>query len=245
MNIRCILIDDEPDAIEVLTELLKLYCPGLQVVATCYTLLEGLKAIKRHQPELVFLDISMPGGNGIELAGEIDPALSKVIFTTAYPSYSLNAIKVNAFDYLLKPVDPDDLKNAVSRYRAQHSRTTAAYTNTPQLIRLSDKESTLFVEPEKIMYIKALGRYSNVVLEDQRLFTITRNIGELEEELPARLFVRPHKSYLVNISGVDKILHKDGGFLALKNGVEIEIARRKREEIIRRLSNPLYRISGH
>lgn len=241
MNIRCILIDDEPDAIEVLTELLRLYCPGLQVIATCHTLFEGLKAIKRHQPELVFLDIAMPGGNGIELAGEIDPSLTKVIFTTAFPSYSLNAIKVNAFDYLLKPVDPDDLKNAVSRYRTQHTKAAPAYAAAPQLIRLSDKESTLFVEPEKIMYVKALGRYSNVILDDQRLFTITRNIGELEEELPARLFVRPHKSYLVNISGVDKILHKDGGFLALKNGVEIEIARRKRDEIIRRLSSPAYR----
>jgi two-component system LytT family response regulator len=87
------------------------------------------------------------------------------------------------------------------------------------------------------MYVKAQGRYSDVILNDQRLFTLTRNIGELEEELQERAFLRPHKSYLVNITGIDKILNKDGGFLVLKNGLEIEIARRKRVEIIKRISS--------
>ncbi len=239
MNINCIIIDDEADAIEVLDRLLSLYCPGLTVVAYCATIFEGLKAIRQYQPDLVFLDIAMPGGTGLELAREIDPSATRIIFTTAYPSYSLNAIKVNAFDYLLKPVDPDDLKNAINRYKQLYGK-EQSQPATPHLVKLSDKDSTLFVGPEQIMYVKALGRYSNVTLTDQRLFTLTRNIGELEEELPARTFLRPHKSYLVNISGVEKISNKDGGFLVLKNGIEIEIARRKRVEIIRRLSSVQY-----
>jgi two-component system, LytTR family, response regulator len=235
-NLSCILIDDEPDAIEVLSRLLKLYCPEVTVVYSCATIFEGLKAIKQHQPTIVFLDIEMPGGNGLELAREIDPVTTKIIFTTAYSNYSIHAIKVNAFDYLLKPVDPDDLKNAISRYKQLH-RNSRQPNITPVLIKLSDKDSTLFVEPEKIMYIKAQGRYSNVILNDQRNFTLTRNIGELEEDLQEQAFLRPHKSYLVNIAGIDKILNKDGGFLVLKNGLEIEIARRKRVEIIKRMSS--------
>lgn len=236
LNLSCILIDDEPDAIEVLSRLLKLYCPEVTVVYSCATIFEGLKAIRQYQPAIVFLDIEMPGGNGLELAREIDPVMTKVIFTTAYRNYSIHAIKVNAFDYLLKPVDPDDLKNAISRYKQLH-RNSRQSNIAPVLIKLSDKDSTLFVEPEKIMYVKAQGRYSNVILNDQRNFTLTRNIGELEEDLQEQAFLRPHKSYLVNIAGIDKILNRDGGFLVLKNGLEIEIARRKRVEIIKRISS--------
>lgn len=236
-NLSCILIDDEPDAIEVLSRLLKLYCPLVTVVYNCATIFEGLKAIRQYQPDIVFLDIEMPGGNGLELAQEIDPVRTKIIFTTAYRNYSIHAIKVNAFDYLLKPVDPDDLKNAINRYKQLHGNARQSSITAPVLIKLSDKDSTLFVEPEKIMYVKAQGRYSDVILNDQRLFTLTRNIGELEEELQEQAFLRPHKSYLVNIAGIDKILNKDGGFLVLKNGLEIEIARRKRVEIIKRISS--------
>jgi two-component system, LytTR family, response regulator len=236
-NLSCILIDDEPDAIEVLDKLLKLYCPQVTVAYSCATIFEGLKAIKQYQPQIVFLDIEMPGGNGLELAQEIDPVMTKIIFTTAYRNYSIHAIKVNAFDYLLKPVDPEDLKNAIIRYLQLHGSSRKTESSAPPLIKLSDKDSTLFVEPEKIMYIKAQGRYSHVILNDQRLFTVTRNIGELEEELQEQSFLRPHKSYLVNIAGIDKILNKDGGFLVLKNGLEIEIARRKRVEIIKRMSS--------
>lgn len=238
MKLSCIIIDDEADAIEVLEQMLKIYCPGLTVVHSCSTIFEGLKAVRQYRPEIVFLDVAMPGGSGLELAQEIDPAITRIIFTTAFRQYSLDAIKVNAFDYLLKPVDPDDLKNAIGRYKQQYGKEHGLNNTLPLLVRLSDKNSTLFVEPEKIMYVRAQGRYSDITLNDQRLFTLTRNIGELEEELPSQLFLRPHKSYLVNIWGVDKILHKDGGFLVLKNGVEIEIARRKRVEIIRRLSSP-------
>lgn len=236
MNIHCILIDDEPDATEVLEQLLRLYCPEVRVVCCCHTVLDGLKAIRKHAPDLLFLDISMPGGNGIELAGEVDPIQTRIVFTTAYPDYSLKAFKVHAFDYLLKPIDPEDLVQTVQRYLQLHKKEQASKPGIPQLIRLSDKDNTVFVAPDAIMYVKAQGSYSCVKLNDGCDFTLTRNIGELEKELPGQLFSRPHKSYLVNIASVDGIKHKDGGFLVLKNGVEIEIARRKKAEIVARLS---------
>lgn len=236
MNLKCVLIDDEAGAIEVLHQLLTLYCPQLTVVCSCHNIFEGMKAIQQHKPEIVFLDIEMPGGNGLELAREIDPDLTKIIFTTAYRNYSINAIKANAFDYLLKPIDPDDLKNAVNRYNKWHISKPHEIKAQHALIKVSDKNMTLFVEPEKIVYVKAQGRYSDLMLSDGSIYTLTRNIGEMEQELPEEFFVRPHKSYLVNMKYVDKILHKDGGFLLLKTGMEIEIARRKRFEIIKRLS---------
>lgn len=231
------LIDDEAGAIEVLHKLLKLYCPDLTVVYSCHNIFEGLKAIQQHKPDIVFLDIEMPGGNGLELAQEIDPGLTKIIFTTAYRNYSINAIKANAFDYLLKPIDPDDLKNALGRFRKWHTSNPPEAPVQHPLVKVSDKNMTLFIEPEKIVYVKAQGRYSDLMLNNGSIYTLTRNIGEMEQDLPAELFVRPHKSYLVNMHCVDKILHKDGGFLLLKSGVEIEIARRKRFEIIKRLSS--------
>lgn len=237
MNLNCILIDDEADALEVLSNLIRLYHPELKIAAACTTIFSGLQAIKKHKPNLVFIDITMPGASGLEIAREIGPSDTRIIFTTAHPNHTLNTFKVSAFDYLLKPIDPDDLKQTILRYRQQLQ--PAAGREHGHLIRLHDRDSTLFVEPDQIMYVRARRRYSDVFLNDKRYFMLTRNIGDLQHSLPARLFLRPHKSYLVNVSGIDKISHRDGGFLVLKSGVEIEIARRKRVEIIRRLSGQL------
>lgn len=231
-TIRAILIDDEPDAISGMQQLLKLACPEIQVCGTATNALQAISIVKTEQPDVVFLDVEMPVANGFELLEHIRSPHMQIIFVTAHPSYSIQALRESVDDYLLKPVGIDELRGAADRILMRMNNAKASLPSESYRVKVVSNSEVRFYSPAEIICIKAEGRYSEVVLRNQRSAMVTRNIGEFEQELLPHGFFRIHKSWLVNINEVVRIIQTDGGFVELNNGMHIEISRRKKLEFM-------------
>ncbi|HEU4717302.1 MAG TPA: LytTR family DNA-binding domain-containing protein [Bacteroidia bacterium] len=236
--VRVLIVDDEADAVAGLRTMLRDFCTGVEVVGESSSAIEGVKLIRRLQPDAVFLDVEMPGGDGFSLIDSLDKAnRPAIIFTTAHREYAISALREQAFDYLLKPVDIDELQNAVEKAKnflaSRNSR--ELQPGEEQRMRVSTPEGIVFIPLSEIIHIEASGRYSIVHSVHAGSHTVTRNIGEYEEELTGSGFFRVHKSHLVNCRHALRISSADGGFLELSNGRSIEISRRKKSEFMLRM----------
>lgn len=235
--IKTLIIDDEAFARELLKQQLEEYCPGqVEIVGFAANAIEGLKLINQLLPQLVFLDVEMPMGNGfdlLELAGERN---FEVIFTTAYQEYALKAIKHEARDYLLKPIDADELVAAVDKVLSYlGNRYNDSYVQGRKL-KLHGLKESLLVPVSNVLYLEADGRYSTVYLTDGLKQTVTRNIGEFEEELVPQHFFRIHKSLLVNLEKVVR-LHQDHEKIELEGGIILPVSKRRQSSVVALLKN--------
>lgn len=242
---KVIIIDDEKRARMNLSILLEEYCPKVNVVADCGNLPEGVKAIRRLQPDLVMLDIEMPGHSGLELLDFFDEneVNFDIIFTTAYNEYAIQAFKFSAIDYLLKPINPEELTQAI--YRAEkHKQRTESYKilkhtlNDTSCERIAVPAGNLlvFLNLSDIMYIKGDGAYSDVFLSDKTKHTVSRNLKNFEEIICNNpQFVRAHKSFIVNLAFVKAYNKSDGGSLDLNNGFQIPVSPDKVATILEKI----------
>lgn len=240
--IQAILIDDEKRARLNLSLLLKEFCSEVNIVAECENLPEGVKAIRKNKPDLVFLDIEMPGHSGLELLdffdeNEID---FKIIFTTAYQEYAIQAFKFSAVDYLLKPINPVELNEAIKRI-IKEKKKLDNYSilkenlkqDTLKKIAVPSGNSLLFFETEKIMYIKGEGAYSEVFCSDGSRQLVSRNLKNFEDILCSdSRFLRIHKSYIVNFNFVTAYNKSDGGSIELENKTQIPVSPDKSQTIL-------------
>jgi two-component system, LytTR family, response regulator len=238
-TITALIIDDEPQARLLLREMLKM------VLAECGDLPHGVKAIHKHKPMLVFLDIEMPGHSGLELLDffDEDQVDFSIIFVTAYHAYAIQAFKLNAVDYLLKPLDVDDLESAVARYVKRQGQ-----SNLPQVRQMAQhgqqrkiavpSGTTLrFLEPEQIVCLKADNTYTEIVLVDGSRLVVSRTLKNFEEALgDDPNFFRCHKSYIVNMVHVTQYNKSDGGSILLRDKLEVSIAQDKVQEFLERVS---------
>jgi two-component system LytT family response regulator len=227
-----IIVDDERDAILGLRALLREYCPEITLCGEAESAFQALRMIRSESPGLIFLDVQMPGADGFELMEELGKESSPlVIFTTAHEQHAIRALRNDAVDYLLKPINPDELqvavRKAIMRLKEKGSENGPGYK-----VKITDHEGIVFVPPADIVFLEGQGRYTKVVLLDGRTFMVVRNIGEFETELKPHRFFRIHKSYLINCMHVKKIAKNDGGFVELSNGKSIEISRRKKTEFL-------------
>jgi len=232
MKLSCILIDDEQDAIRLLERILVDFCQDkIEIYATTTNSVEGIKLIHKLHPDIVFLDIEMPGVSGFDLL-EINPGInSKIVFVTAYDKHAIRAIKYKPDGYLLKPIDVNELITTIGNLYLEKANHKAALL-TQSKYSISAKDETILVDLSEILFIKAMGRYSDVWLSHNRILKgICKNIGHFEKELEKRGFVRCHKSYLVNTKHIIKLNKTDGGFIEISNGTSIEISRRKRNTL--------------
>jgi two-component system LytT family response regulator len=243
---KAIIIEDEKKGREILQKLLNDYCGDVEVVATAADAEEGYEMIRRHAPDLVFLDIEMPGGNGFELLEKFDEINFHIVFTTAYDSYALKAIKFHALDYLLKPIDIDELCAAVAHAQKILNRPQPVqyreFIETRKLdyngrISLPVKEGLIYVKLSDIVRIESDGGYSTFYILDGSRHIVSRNLKDYEDILPADSFFRVHKSHLINIRRVKKYLRNDGYFVEMEDGSTIEIARRKKDEFLQAMSD--------
>jgi two-component system, LytTR family, response regulator len=240
---KAIIIDDEKRARVSLSLLLQEYCKDIELVAECENLPEGVKAIRKYKPDLVLLDIEMPGYSGLELLdffneNEID---FSIIFTTAYNEYAIQAFKLSAIDYLLKPIIPEELVQAVNRLEKHKSQQYKALVENMQQenfekIAVPSGSSLILLNLADIMYIKGEGAYSEVHMADNTKQLVSRNLKNFEDILNKdNRFIRTHKSYIVNFNEVSSYNKSDGGWLVLKNNATVPVSIDKGSLIMERI----------
>lgn len=239
--IKTIIIDDERNSLEMMEWLLKTYCPEVQIMAMCSSPAAGIKAIEEHAPELVFLDIEMPKMNGFDLLEKLNEIKFEVVFTTAYDKFAVKAFKYSALNYLLKPVDPDELQSTISRYLQKNATTSKVQMEllfqnllnrekTIERIALSTNDGLIFVQTKDITYCQADSNYTNVVMSNGSKILVAKTLKEIDETLSGKEFFRVHHSYLVNINHISKFVRGDGGYILMPDNTQITISRSKRDE---------------
>lgn len=238
MKISAIIIDDEPKARMLLKGMLQEFCPDVEVLAECPDLPTGVKTIRKLNPELVFLDIEMPGHSGLEIMEFFDSreVNFSIIFTTAYQQYAIQAFKLSAIDYLLKPIEYQELIDTIERFKRRQNTEKPllaeaienAKSDAPSKIALPTNVGIKFVELAGIVAFKADNSYTEVVFEDNTKILISKTLKNFEEALANNpKFFRCHKSYIVNVSFINDYIKKDGGYLVLNNIHNIPISAEK------------------
>ncbi|MFL5811568.1 MAG: LytR/AlgR family response regulator transcription factor [Flavisolibacter sp.] len=239
---QAILVDDEPDGIRTLQKMLQLHCPQVQIGATCSDALSAKQKIVQLSPDVVFLDIQMPGKSGLDLLTELHPTDFQVIFVTAHNEYMLQALQYSAADYLLKPVDEDRLVEAVHRVEKrlqtgkQEEHTKALLHNlgkagNPAEMRLClpTLKGFTILKLEDIIYCEAERSYTIFHLEGKRSVMVSKPLLEYDQILQETSFLRIHKSFLINLHHVKEYQRGEGGMVIMSNDAEIEVSRRKKE----------------
>jgi two-component system LytT family response regulator len=243
-SIKAIIIDDEPGNIITLTKIVEEYCPNVEIIATAINIQEGEIAIHKYEPHLVFLDIEMPNGNGFDLLNKLMPIHFEVVFITAYNDYAIKAFRYSAIDYILKPINITDLKNAVIKVnnRLQQNQLNIQIesllsnlkTDTVSRKKVSIHTTTgiVFEEIENIMHLQGESSYCTVFIKGKSKQMASKSIGEMEDILPENIFCRIHKSHLININYVKQYYKGRGGYVEMEDGTKIEVSVRKKDEFL-------------
>jgi two-component system LytT family response regulator len=242
--IKTIIVEDEKKSREMLLKLIAKNCPQLQVVADAASVKDAVAAIREHKPDLVFLDIELADGTGFDVLEKIGDANFDIIFATAYDQYAIKAIKYSAIDYLLKPYEVDELKNAAARIAEKRSK-SSGFDNLHQLIENLKKKDNDYskitlptgsayeiVNINDIIRCKAEASYTYFYLTGKREYLVTLSLGHYEEILPTQQFMRIHHAHLININHVARMLKEDSGYAIMTDGSKIEVSRRKKDQFL-------------
>lgn len=244
---KAVIIDDEKHCREVLATLVGKYCPGLEIAASYSSGEEALFSMESIHPDLVFLDIEMPGMNGFEFLEKYSNKNFEIIFTTAYNEYAIKAIRHSALDYLLKPIDKDELITAVQKAGQQNSKKTSARVEQLLASLNLKKEAKRFGVPtleglimlnsEDILYCESEGPYCTFHFTNNAKPLLTsRTLKEAEEVLQGGgEFFRVHHSYLINLKFVQKYIRGEGGEVIMNNGKNIPVARSRKQDFLKML----------
>jgi two-component system, LytTR family, response regulator len=264
---RTILIDDEPDNVQLLALQLARHCPQVELVGQFTDSPSALLALRSLKPALVFMDIEMPMLNGFQLLEQLGEIPFQVVFVTAYDQYAVRAFRFSALDYLLKPVDTVDLVNAVRR--AEQASQTASLVGSAQLdllrawypgtgpmagpatqsgagalagvtsalptkMALPHANGLTFVETSQILYAESDSNYTNFVLSTGEKYLVSKTLGDVQEMLETRNFLRVHRQYVVNLDHIKRMIKGEGTYLVLTNGMSIPVARQHKDRLLER-----------
>ncbi|MGI9541841.1 MAG: LytR/AlgR family response regulator transcription factor [Cyclobacteriaceae bacterium] len=239
--IRAVIIDDEHYGRQALQKALGQYCQDVEIMDACESPEQGLECIKRLKPDLVFLDIEMPKISGFDLLQQLAPIDFEVIFVTSYDQYAIKAIKFSALDYLLKPVDVDDLMHAVNKAKGHMRTTGGAYRYQSVLNNIHYKSGRIerlavptlegidFFNTDDIIYCHADGNYTTLYLTNQQEEVISKNLKDFENLLSGSGFCRVHNSSLINMQHVQKYIKGEGGYVLLTDDHHVDISRRRKD----------------
>lgn len=235
MKLRAILVDDERHSLETTAILIRKFCPDVEIIAELNDPAEALSVINEEEPDLLFLDISMPGMNGFELLENLSYKDADVIFTTAYDEYALEGFKHGAVHYLVKPIEASDLVESVQRVKRRRSEKKQQAPVSSVLkpkIPVSSLNGVELIEVEQIIRCESDGNYTTIVLP-QRKVTVSKTLKEIEKQLADYPnFFRLHNSHLVNLNHVSKYIRGEGGSVILTNSEEIGVSRSKKMELL-------------
>jgi len=245
--IRTIIIDDEPSAINVLATLLKKKCrEDVEVVATSSSPIAGRSLIEEMKPDLVFLDIEMPGMTGVDLVRSFKYPGFRVVFVTAHDDYAVEAFQLSAVNYLLKPVGPESVVKTIEKIKddiRKNQNMTEPLEKLEKILSGHAKDSEnkigiamadkiVFINVTDIIYCEASGAYTNVFLKDEKKLVASKPLGDFELLLMKHHFFRIHHSYLINLNRIKEFQRHDGGYVTMENNKQLEVSRRKRQEFL-------------
>lgn len=245
-DVRVMIVDDEEGARESLSNLLEKFVDGVRIVAKSDSIASAMEKIKKYSPELVFLDIEMPFGSGFELLERMKPIDFNIVFVTAYDHYALKAIKFSALDYLLKPVDIEDLKKAIQKHRnTKKAPPTENYDNLienlkseaqDKKIAIPDSNGITFITINEIIRCESDGNYTRIFLSSGKKVLASKTLGEYENMLEGDGFFRVHRGHLVNMSHIHKYLKSEGGVIEMNDGTRVDVSRRKKTAFLEALT---------
>ena len=248
--IRVVLVDDEPQSCKALAIKLKAVADDIEIIGTFHNPERAIAGIRKLKPSAVFLDIEMPGMNGFQLLEKMEEFDFEVIFVTAYDEFTLNALRISALDYLLKPVENDELKNTIDRLRKKLSVQESMQTkeklellgdtlkeqHAPKRLALSTSQGIVFLKITEIIRVEALSNYSTFYLASKQKIMVSKTLKEFEAVLTMQNFFRVNRSCIVNTDYIVKYKHEDGGVLELQDGSEIGVGPHRKNELIELLS---------
>jgi two-component system, LytTR family, response regulator len=236
--LKSIIVDDEFKSRESLRALIDRFCEDIQVSAVCQNADEAIKAIHDHKPDVVFLDIQLQRETGFDILQSLDKIDFEVIFTTAYSEFAVRAFRFSAIDYLLKPVDIEDLRKAIDKARKKIvgniSERMTQQGNAFKHSRLAvpSSDGLVFVSVDGILYCEASGNYTNIYMGDGRKFVVSRTLKEYEEMLEDLDFFRIHNSYLINLNLIKKYIRGEGGQVIMTNDQALDVSKAKKKSFL-------------
>jgi two-component system LytT family response regulator len=240
--LKAIIVDDEPKARENLQILLQDFVKGVEVVALCQDITEAMEAVNTKSPDIVFLDIQLQRETGFDLLTRLKDINFEVIFTTAYTEYAIKAFKFSAIDYLLKPIDIEDLKKAVGKVEKRvnnnmNSRLKELVQNLKfgsaenYKLALPTLEGLVFIKINDIIYCEASSNYTQIYTSEGK-YLVSKTLKEYDELLSDHNFFRIHNSYLININSIKKYVKGDGGYVVLNDNTSLDVSKRKKEAFL-------------
>ncbi|WP_273214211.1 LytR/AlgR family response regulator transcription factor [Runella zeae] len=247
--LKALIIDDELMGCQALKKMLEPFSSQIFVAQFCHSADEGIRAIRALTPDLVFLDIQMPGKSGLDMLNSLGSIPFEVIFTTGFDHYAIKAFKIGAVDYLLKPIDTDELETAVERAIARIKGKTSAVPNLEVFLQnlrggqaetmqiaLPTQEGIFYVPIREILRCESDANYTVFYMVGRKKIMVSRNLKEYEELLSPYHFVRVHNQYLVNLKHVKKYIKGEGGIIVMNDDTQIEVARRRKEDFLNELA---------
>jgi two-component system, LytTR family, response regulator len=246
---KAIIIDDEKDGVESLEMLLRENCPGVDIIGTATDPQQAAGLILQKRPQVVFLDIHMPGMSGFELLDKMKQVHFHVIFTTAYDHYAVQAFRANAVDYLLKPVIIGELVSAVNKVKNMVMSPQVGNSDIEALLEkirtrqpvsrlaVSSMNEILYIDYAQISYLEADSNYTNIILRNGKRINSTKTLKEYEGMLDPASFFRVFKTHIINLAHVEKFIKGDGGYIVMNDGTRVPVSREKRQQLLEILGN--------
>lgn len=247
--IKAIIVDDELGARESLSKMIEKNCKQIEIVAKVDSMLSAFEAITNKEPDLVFLDIEMPNGNAFDLLEKFKNINFNIIFTTAYDHYAIKAIKFSAIDYILKPIDPEELVQAVKRFEEKSGQkatldkqfknllSNVKPENKLKKVGIPDGDGLVFINLSDIIRCDSDGNYTFFILTSGKKIIASRTLGEYEQMFADDNFFRIHRSHLVNLEHVKKYIKGEGGYVVMSDNSQVEVSRRNKTDFLEKLSH--------
>ncbi len=243
--LKAVLIDDDESNLSSLSKKLSSHCPQIEIIARCDNASKGIEAIDNLKPDVVFLDIEMPVMNGFVMLQQLNYKNFELIFVTAYDHYAIKAIRFSALDYLVKPVEIEELKSAVIKAEEKRNKSypnpqiellveqLINKKNTFSRIAIPTTEGLRFIKVEDIIYLEASVNYTHIFTSEKKKYIVSRTLKDFEDMLPVEIFLRIHNSYIINKNYAEKYIRGEGGQVVLSNGSILDVSKRKKSEFLK------------
>jgi two-component system LytT family response regulator len=244
--LRSIIVDDEFKSRESLKALIEKFCDNIQIAAVCQNGEEAIKAIEEHKPDVVFLDIQLQRETGFEILEKLSKIDFEIIFTTAYSEFAIKAFKFSAIDYLLKPIDINELRTAIEKAQkrivgsisermAQLAQNLKGNSFKNSRLAIPATDGLVFINVDEILYCEASGNYTNIHMVDNRKFLVSRTLKEYEDLLEEQDFFRIHNSFLINLNSIKKYIRGEGGQVVMSNDKALDVSKMKKKGFLEKI----------